>query len=553
MRLFGTDGIRGLAGEGPLAEGRTRRLGRAIAVAAGACADDAAGRRAVIGRDPRPSGEAIARGLASGFRAEGLEPVDAGIIPTPGVSYLVRDRGFALGLVISASHNPPAYNGVKVFAASGQKVSDAVQSAIEARYAELSDAGADTTAPLVPIDASARQAYAQALVRAGGGRGALCGLELVCDCANGATGEAARTALGALGCDVTWIASDGDGARINDGVGALHPEVCARAVAERGAQAGFSFDGDGDRVIAVCERGEVHDGDALLYALARALDARGELVGRRLAVTVMSNLGLELALAAHGIGLVRTPVGDRHVTRALVEDGLALGGEQSGHIILPRAVGPTGDGLACAVTLLRLARASDRDAPFSSFLEGFERLPQEARKVAVGRKPRLEEVHGIPAGHRRRIVPANSLASLLIDDGRFDEAGEILTSLRASAEEALGGEHELVGTLSCNLGELRLRQGQLARAEPWFFRCADVLGKLHPGGHRSLSRPTLGLGRIRLRQGRPEAAEPYLRQALEIRTAALPAEHPRIAEARRELEGCLAMLGEEPSQEAQRR
>lgn len=417
-KLFGTDGVRARAGEGPLAPGNVRRLGRAIARAAtppdidpGKCVP------VYVGCDPRPSSAWIERELAEGLAREGAYVVSAGVLPTPGVSYLVRKHGFGLGIVISASHNPAEDNGVKLFAQDGSKVSDELEIEVERAYAALATEGGDPPARRsLASEASASAAgrlspailggdphirahvvgdpYRRALVALDGGR-RVAGRKVVLDCASGATGRVATEVFRELGADAVLLNADGDGAHINAGCGALHPEVAAAAVRERAAFAGFSFDGDGDRVIAVDETGAVHDGDDILSALALFLKARGELAGDAVVATILSNMGLETRLRAAGIALHRVPVGDRHVSRRLLEGGFALGGEQSGHIVLPRVMGPTGDGIACAIELLRAA--AEECVPMSKLLQGFRRFPQVAKNVRVARKPALETLAPVQA------------------------------------------------------------------------------------------------------------------------------------------------------------
>jgi phosphoglucosamine mutase len=240
-----------------------------------------------------------------------------------------------------------------------------------------------------------------------------------------------------------------DGARINEGCGALHPEVVSAAVRAGGATAGFSFDGDGDRVIAIDERGTIHDGDDLLYALGRFLAKRGELPGDTVVATVLSNMGLEVALGKTGVRLDRVPVGDRHVSRRLLERGFALGGEQSGHVVLPRAAGPTGDGIACAIEILRAAAALD--APLSALLHGFRRFPQVARNVRVSRKPAIETVPEIVEAVRRaeedlrgrgRIVVRYSgtepLARVMVEAEDPDLTARTAALVAGAIERALG-------------------------------------------------------------------------------------------------------------------
>jgi phosphoglucosamine mutase len=400
-KLFGTDGVREVAGRGALAPGNLRRLGRAIARAAGSAAGGRARPlRALIGRDPRPSGPSIEADLGAGLAAEGAAVDSAGVIPTPGVSYLVRRHGYDLGIVISASHNPPEYNGVKLFERDGTKSSDELEAEVERIFAEL--AGAPEAEPPPPAGTESavmrrvsklQDDYVAALVELGHGRGR--GLKVVLDCANGATGAAASAVFRALGADAVLLNAGADGERINDGSGALHPGVAAAAVREHGAAAGFSFDGDGDRVIAIDEKGQTHDGDDILCALGLFLKERDELPGAGIVATVLSNMGLEVKLRGAGIRLDRVPVGDRHVSRRLIEEGLALGGEQSGHVVLSRAVGPTGDGIACAVELIRAAAALGK--PLSTLLAGFARYPQVAKNVRVSRKPALEKLPAVRA------------------------------------------------------------------------------------------------------------------------------------------------------------
>ncbi|HVY62655.1 MAG TPA: phosphoglucosamine mutase, partial [Planctomycetota bacterium] len=338
--------------------------------------------------------------LAAGLSAEGAAVESAGVIPTPGVSYLVRRHGYDLGIVISASHNPPEYNGVKLFERDGTKSSDELEAAVERAYGELRGAPGDEPPAESGTESAAMRRvgklqddYVAALVELSHGRGR--GSKVVLDCANGATGAAARAVFEALGADAILLNAGADGARINDGSGALHPELAAAAVREHGAAAGFSFDGDGDRVIAIDEKGQTHDGDDILCALGLFLKERGELPGDGIVATVLSNMGLEVRLGQAGVKLHRVPVGDRHVSRKLIEEGLALGGEQSGHIVLARAVGPTGDGIACAVELIRAAGGLGK--PLSELLTGFARYPQVAKNVRVSRKPALETLPAVNA------------------------------------------------------------------------------------------------------------------------------------------------------------
>jgi phosphoglucosamine mutase len=383
-RLFGTDGIRGRSGQGPLSDAGAARIGRAVAAALGGAG------RAVIGRDTRPSGEGLTAALARGLASGGWQTADAGVAPTPAVSCLVQTHGYDLGIAVTASHNPPGYNGIKLFSPNGAKVPDGLQARVEALYAASVDAPAPSPPP--KIAHAPLTAYVDRVVEAGGGDSALTGLRVVMDCARGAACSVAPEIARRLGLEVTWLADDPDGARINEACGALYPEVAADTAVREGAAIALSFDGDADRVLVADETGTVHDGDALMLALARQLATRGELPGGVVVATVLSNMGLEVALREQGLRLERTAVGDRHVSATLLANGWALGGEQSGHLILPALLGPTGDALGVAAVLMRCLRTSD--VPASSLLGGLVRFPQHAEKVEVSRKPPIAELPG---------------------------------------------------------------------------------------------------------------------------------------------------------------
>ncbi len=375
MLRFGTDGIRGDAAAGLPTE-LVVALGRAAARVTGAP-------RFLVARDTRASGPRLVRDLATGFALEGARCESAGVLPTPGLAVLSRERD-EWAAMISASHNVWSDNGIKFFAPGGSKLSDAHQSAIEVELHALAAApapgglgapdGADSSA-IASID-DARDVYERYLL----GQlapGALQGLEVVLDCAHGAAFEVAPDVFAALGAEVTVLHAAPDGRNINAGCGSTHPEVLQAAVVARGAHLGLAFDGDADRVLAVDERGALIDGDQIMAIMALALRARGALPGDRIAVTVMSNLGLRRALEGHGIGVVETPVGDRQVVAAMVRDGLALGGEQSGHIIFGDRAG-TGDGTLTGLLLAAevAAPADTGPRPLSELAAVMERLPQ---------------------------------------------------------------------------------------------------------------------------------------------------------------------------------
>ncbi len=325
-RYFGTDGVRGVVGE-ELTADLVERLGKAATLWSG-------GGRVFVGRDTRPSGEELEQAFARGVVAAGGDAVLGGVLPTPAVALLALD----LGVVISASHNPPEYNGVKFFDREGQKLSDEAEAEIEALLdAPPADEPGSTTRVGVATDS-----YLDHVLERFGSD--LSGLRLAVDCGNGAYSGLAPEAFRRLGAEVTAIADDGDGSRINTGSGATDLVALSHKVVEEGLDLGVAFDGDGDRVLAVDERGETVDGDQILAILALHLEA--DLV----AVTQMANLGLHRLLEERGIRVVTTDVGDRYVLEALRREGGILGGEESGHIIcLDGHV--TGDGLAAALLL----------------------------------------------------------------------------------------------------------------------------------------------------------------------------------------------------------
>jgi phosphoglucosamine mutase len=387
-RLFGTDGIRGPAGVGPLAPEEVLALGRALAAAAGA------GRRPVrvlVASDTRPSGDGIAAALGAGLVKGGASPHFALVLPTPAAALLVKDGGYDLGLVVTASHNPARDNGIKVLGPDGEKAPDAFERAVEtalpaARRARRGAGGAREPEPVALL--GARAAYVEAIL--GEFRGlSLRGTEVVVDAADGAAGRVAPEILRRLGAAVHPLRCGGNGARINDRCGALHPEAAGRAVRRRRARLGIALDGDGDRLVLLDEKGTPRDGDDLLAALAPRLLARRRLPGRAVVGTVMCNGGLDAHLRRHGIELVRTPVGDRHVAAAMREGGLALGAEPSGHCLVPRPGGLlTADALVAALWVLRELVRTGR--PLGALLAGFRRSPRAEAAVPVARRPALE-------------------------------------------------------------------------------------------------------------------------------------------------------------------
>jgi phosphoglucosamine mutase len=378
-RLFGTDGVRGLANAD-----LTPELALAVAVAAARTLrerDRSHRPVAVVGRDPRASGEMLEAAVVAGLASAGAEVLRAGVMPTPAVAHLVGAHGADLGVVLSASHNPMPDNGIKLFAAGGHKLPDEVEDAIEAAV----DNGAGWRRPTgagvgrIRDLPGAATAYVDHLL--GTLRGvSLDGLRVVVDCANGAASQVAPEAYARAGADVVALHCAPDGLNINDGCGSTHLSVLREAVVAHGADLGVAHDGDADRCLAVTATGEEVDGDQIMAILALAMKREGRLTGDTLVATVMSNLGLRQAMREHGIAVVETKVGDRYVLEELRAKGYALGGEQSGHIVMP-AYATTGDGVLTALHLMAEVVSSGRS--LAELASVVTKLPQVLINVSV--------------------------------------------------------------------------------------------------------------------------------------------------------------------------
>ena len=390
-RLFGTDGVRGTAGEYPLDHDTVARLGaalvRAMRLAAGA---NSRGLRFIVGRDTRESGEWIERELARGVRSERALITTAGIIPTPAVAYVTRAMGFDAGLVISASHNPFQDNGIKVFSGRGEKFTETLEREVEAIIADRGWAvGGSADVPVEKADViDAYIAHARLALPDPERLGRL---RVAVDTANGATTTVAPRLFRELGFDVELLSAEPDGRNINLDCGSTHPERLARAVRERRCRIGIAFDGDGDRAILADAEGRIVDGDAVLLMCARHMKQLGTLENHAVVATVMSNIGLELALRESGIDLVRCPVGDKYVMEEMLKRGIAIGGEQSGHIIFSEHLF-TGDGIVTALSVLRVMADTGRElADLASQLVTY---PQVLVNVRVKEK---RDLRGVPA------------------------------------------------------------------------------------------------------------------------------------------------------------
>ncbi|MBX6355292.1 MAG: phosphoglucosamine mutase [Micromonosporaceae bacterium] len=416
-RLFGTDGVRGRANAD-----LTPELALAVAVAAAHTLAETDGNTppvAVVGRDPRASGEMLEAAVVAGLASAGATVVRVGVLPTPGVAYLVGETGADLGVVLSASHNPMPDNGIKLFAAGGHKLPDEIEERIEASVADPSGWRRPTGPDIGRVrdlpDGAHR--YVKHLVEATGQR--LDGLRVVVDCANGAASEAAPAAYREAGAEVIAINAAPDGLNINDGCGSTHLGPLRGAVRQYGADLGIAHDGDADRCLAVTAEGDEVDGDQIMAILALAMREAGTLAEETLVATVMSNLGLKLAMREAGIRLVETKVGDRYVLEELRARGLALGGEQSGHIVMP-AHATTGDGLLTGLHLM--ARLASTGRSLAELASVVTKLPQVMINVPVADR---DAGAGAP----------EVLAAVSAAEAELGETGRVL--LRPSGTEPL--------------------------------------------------------------------------------------------------------------------
>jgi phosphoglucosamine mutase len=391
--LFGTDGVRGTAGRYPLDPPTVRRLGAAIVRAL----HPAKTPHFLVGRDTRESGDWIEAEFAHGASGEGAAVTSAGVVPTPAVAYLTRAGTYDAGVVISASHNPYEDNGIKVFSGQGEKFTERVEREVEAMIADLSWA-ARSGVPGPVTRADLVGAYLDHLRAVFPEAPLLSGFTLAIDCANGATTTAAPALFESLGIETVVIGNTPDGRNINLRCGSTHPEALARTVVERGCQMGVAFDGDGDRAIFVDHAGRVVDGDAVLLMCATQLQREQRLKSQTIVATVMSNIGLELALQARGIGLVRTAVGDKYVMEEMLKRDLSLGGEQSGHIIFSDYLF-TGDGLCTALNVLRTVALNGR--PLADLAADLTAYPQVLLNVRVRERVALNTVPAIAAAIAR--------------------------------------------------------------------------------------------------------------------------------------------------------
>lgn len=436
-RLFGTDGVRGIVGV-DLTEELATRLGRAAALV---LADGGVAPSVVIGRDTRASGEMLEDAFANGVTQAGGTALLAGVQTTPAIAFLAIEEGAAAGAVVSASHNPPEYNGIKLFGATGHKLDDAVEDKVESAL-DVDPSGPTGTRRVL---ADGADAYIAHLVAAAPAR--LDGMHVVVDCANGAASSVAPETLWQLGAEVHAINDTPDGMNINDGCGALHPEVVAAEVVRLGADAGVAHDGDADRALFSDAEGTFIDGDQVLAASAIALHDAGRLANDTVVSTVMANLGFRQAMQAAGITNIAAKVGDRYVLEEMQRSGARLGGEQSGHVIFADHA-TTGDGILTAVEFLGEAARSGRTV--AELAACMRRFPQVLLNVRVGDRDGLSDAAAAweavaeaesALGERGRVLlrPSGTepLVRVMVEAETSEEAKEHADRIAAVVQEAL--------------------------------------------------------------------------------------------------------------------
>ncbi|MDE2125745.1 MAG: phosphoglucosamine mutase [Armatimonadetes bacterium] len=445
-RLFGTDGVRGVANQD-----LTGELAMALGMAAGVVLQrHSTAKNVIVGRDTRISGEMLEAALCSGFAAVGVSSVCVGVLPTPGVARLVLAERALAGAVISASHNPYCDNGIKLFGADGHKLADDVEDEIGALAQRLVDAPRAVAHAVGRIRhmPEKREQYVDAVLRVAETQDALKGLRIVLDCANGAASELAPDIFRALGAEVIVEHAEPDGININADCGSTHPKSMAAVVAAADAQAGVAFDGDADRAILADEVGSIVNGDHIMAIIAQDLAARGGLTNNVVVATIMSNVGLEEALAEFGAHLHRTNVGDRYVAEAMKTQEAAVGGEQSGHILLPHLT-PTGDGIVTAIQTLSVMLRTGKK--LSQLAATVKERPQMLTSIEVRSKEGLttnERIAsaikaaackvGNPAWVSVRASGTEPLIRIMVQGADDNAVRESFESLCSTVVEALG-------------------------------------------------------------------------------------------------------------------
>lgn len=447
--LFGTDGIRGVAGNYPLDRKTARAVGAALG---GHIVQSGQPQRVLVGMDTRESGPWLAAEVAGGLQRHAVDVDFAGVTTTPGVAYLAKTGPFAAGVMISASHNPYEDNGIKLIGHSGYKLPDEEEESLERGIFSLLAQNLDGSPAELRVNRGLDRAYIDYLVSTL--PNGLAGLRIVADCANGSASLLAPELLERLGARVTCIGCTPDGRNINLNCGSLHLESLRSAVLEQKADVGVAFDGDADRALFVSGSGTIIDGDAVLLLAARYLQQHGRLSGNdghpTVVATVMSNLGLERALRSHGIELIRTPVGDKYVLEEMIRRGAVLGGEQSGHIIFHQYA-TTGDGMLTALRVFEVMRASGEG--LDELTRELQIYPQRLVNVRVSERKPLEELAGVKAEIRAaeacfgdsgrvlvRFSGTEPLARVMVEGPDLEQVEAFANRIAEKIRSELGGE-----------------------------------------------------------------------------------------------------------------
>jgi phosphoglucosamine mutase len=452
--LFGTDGIRGVAGQAPLDPKTAQAVGAALGGWIMASDRDRIGdlRQVVIGMDTRESGPWLAAEVAAGLARHQVKVEFAGVTTTPGVAYLAKNGPFAAGVMISASHNPYQDNGIKLIGHAGYKLADEQEELLEKEIFSLLDEGEYSPPAPLPVNSGLDRTYVDHLASTLPGR--LDGLKIVADCANGSASNLAPELFASLGAQVRPIHCSPDGRNINLDSGSLHLEVLQAAMLDQKADVGVAFDGDADRALFVARSGKIIDGDAVLFLTGRYLKEHGQLAvdghPPLVVATVMSNLGLERALCAHGIGMIRTPVGDKYVLEEMLRRGAVLGGEQSGHIIFHRYA-TAGDGMLTALRVFEVMRQTD--AGLDELTQQIQVYPQRLVNVRIKQRKRLEDLPAVAAEIRAaedsfgdsgrvlvRFSGTEPLARVMVEGPELDRVEAFANRIASRIRAELGGD-----------------------------------------------------------------------------------------------------------------
>lgn len=432
--IFGTDGVRGIPGEGLLGDESIDRLGSAIA--AHMAREGCASGRVMLGRDTRLTGPEIGKVICGALIRAGCSTVDAGVLPTPAISVLLEQGLADFGIVISASHNPPEFNGIKLISSDGSKLDENQERAISADHSTL--IANPTPVKEIDFDQDLAAQYLDRLLQSFPPGQFLEGISLVLDCACGAGCGLAPEAFRRAGAEVSVLHGQPDGARINVGCGSLHPEILGAEVSRTGADLGVALDGDADRALLVDEVGELVDGDDMMVIWSRALLESGKLEPPVVALTMLSNVGIEEHLGQHGIEVIRTPVGDRAVAAALRESGGLLGGEPSGHII-HRSEAATGDGIRTGLSIAHRIKESGRT--LSDLRSGIVRFPQEQRTLKIGDRPDMEELEYLSSAMDEARLALGTNGRILVRYSGTEPILRILVEARSAEDVRRWADH----------------------------------------------------------------------------------------------------------------